>query len=125
MTKKKFYSLCRYVDKTDGNIKAGYLLKEGFDVPNDLGFDLAVYRGSNNSVMPNPRNPKVWYVVDTRSGLSISEGDTKSKAIQSALKRLETVDMEVYKKKCCETEEIYGPYPGHDVMPNLCGLGGN
>lgn len=121
MTKKKFYSLCRYVDKTDGNIKAGYLPNEGFDVPNNLGFDLAVYRATNESVATNYRDIKTWFVVDTRIGLSVAEGSTKKEAIVVALKRLSGLDMEVYNARCVEIEKTYGPCPGHKIMYNLVG----
>ena len=118
MPKKKFYCLCRYKDKTDGKLKAGYLVREGFDVPNDLGFNLAVYRATDEEV-------KTWYVVDTRCGLSVGEGSTKKEAIESSLKRLEAVDMNLYKKKVKDVEKTYGPVPGHGIMFNLCNSSGN
>ena len=119
MPKKKFYSLCRYVDKTDGDIKVGYLPREGADVPNDLGFDLAVYRATDESVVTNYRDTKTWFVVDTRTGLSVGQGDTKNKAIDVALSRLETLDKDEYRKAAKDTEDKYGPVPGHRITYNF------
>lgn len=120
MPKKKFYSLCRYVDKTDGNIKVDYLPGEGADVPNNLGFDLAVYRATDKSVATNYREVKIWFVVDTRTGLSVAEGGTKKEAVENALNRLKGLDMELYNTRCAEFAKTYGPCPGHNVMYNLC-----
>lgn len=120
MSKKKFYSLCRYVDKIDGNIKVGYMPREGFDVPNTLGFDLAVYRATDKTASTSYNKVKTWFVVDTRSGLSITQGGTKKEAIEESLKRLEAIDMEAYQDKIAKLAQEYGPCPGHGVMYNLC-----
>lgn len=113
MSKKKFHSLCRYVDKMDNSMKIGYLPREGFDVPNDLGFDLAVYHSKEKS--------KAWYVVDTRTGLSVGEGDTKKAAIDMTLDRLSKLDMDKYNECVQKAVEQYGECPGHGVMYNFCG----
>jgi hypothetical protein len=119
MAKKKFYSLCRYVEKTTGNIKVGYMPREGFDVPNDLGFDLAVYQAKDSSASPSWNRTKVWFVVDTVTGLSVGQGDTKNKAIDAALSRLETLDKDEYRKAARDTEEKYGPVPGRRITYNF------
>lgn len=119
MSKKKFYSLCRYVEKTTGNIKVGYMPREGFDVPNDLGFDLAVYQAKDSSASTSWNEIKTWFVVDTVTGLSVAQGDTKNKAIDAAFSRLETLDKNQYRKAVRDTEEKYGPVPGRRITYNF------
>ena len=115
MAKKLFYSLCRYKDKTDGTIKCGYLPREGEDVPNDLGFDLGIYRAKDESAATNWKEAKTWFVVDTRCGLSVAEGSTKKEAIGKALDTLSKVDMDKYNEKVRKTAECYGECPGHRI----------
>lgn len=119
MDKKKFYSLCRYREKTTGNVKVGYMSREGFDVPNDLGFDLAVYRAKDSSASTNWNEVKTWFVVDTVTGLSVAQGDTKKQAIDAALSRMETLDKDEYRKAAKDTEEKYGPVSGRRVTYNF------
>jgi hypothetical protein len=119
MPKKKFYSLCRYVEKTTGNVKIGYMPREGFDVPNDLGFDLAVYRAKDSSASTNWNEVKTWFVVDTVTGLSVAQGDTKKQAADAALSRLETLDKDKYRKAVMDTEEKYGPVPIRRIIYNF------
>lgn len=117
MAKKKFYSLCRYFDNaTDTNPKIGYLLREGFNVPNSFGFDLAVYRAKNEEPF---KDTKIWYVVDTRTGLSVAQGRTKNEAIENTLTRLEKIDMTKYNEKVVQMTNEYGPCPGHRISYNL------
>lgn len=113
MPKKKFYSLCRYIDNVDDDIKIGYLPREGYDVPNDLDFDLAVYRSKEKG--------QTWYVVDARTGLSVGDGDTKKAAVDMSLNRLRKLNMDKYNECVHKTVEQYGECPGHGVMYNLCG----
>jgi len=119
MAKKKFYSLCRYTEKTTGNVKVGYMPREGFDVPNDLGFDLAVYCAKDSSASTNWNEVKTWFVVDTVTGLSVTQGDTKNEAIDAALARMETLDKDKYRKAVKDTEEKYGPVPGRRITYNF------
>lgn len=121
MAKKKFYSVCRYKEKTTGETKVGYMPHEGYNVPNDLGFDLAVYRAKDNTASTNWEAEKIWFVVDTRTGLSVAQADTKNAAIEAALSRLKSVSMEAYNFAAAKAAEEYGPYPGHRIMYNLVG----
>lgn len=111
MPKKNFYSLCRYRDKVTKKLKAGYLPREGFDVPNDFHLDLAVYHSKEEDGS--------WYVVDTRTGLSVGQGYTRKEAVSSSLERLSTVDMDEYNKAAAKVAAQYGPCPGHGVTYNL------
>lgn len=119
MSKKKFYSLCRYVEKTTGNIKVGYMPREGFDVPNDLGFDLAVYQAKDSSASTSWNEIKTWFVVDTVTGLSVAQGDTKNKAIDAAFSRLETLDKDKYRDVVKDVESKHGPVPGRRITYNF------
>ena len=119
MSKKKFYSLCRYVEKTTGNIKEGYMPREGYDVPNDFGFDLAVYRAKDSSASPNWNRATIWFVVDTVTGLSVAQGDTKNKAIDAAFSRLETLDRDKYRDVVKDMESKHGPVPGRRITYNF------
>lgn len=113
MAKKKFYALIRYIDKLDGKTKVGYFRREGFDVPNNLGINLAVYRGTD------PRDETVktdWFVVDVDCGLSVGSGETKNKAISNALENLVKIDKEAYAKLKADVSKMYGEMPGHGVM---------
>ena len=112
--KKSFWALCRYMD-ADGKIIAGYLKKEGTDVPNRFGFDLAVYKTVDTSQSDENKKVKVWIVVDTRSGLSIAQGNTKKAAIDAAMQRLLELDMSVYYEKLKKVVEQYGECPGHRI----------
>lgn len=115
MAKKKFYSLCRYIDKTDNNIKVGYMPREGDDVPNNFGFDLAVYRAKDKECS----DYGTWYVVDARTGLSVSEGDTKKEAVANVLSRLESFSEDKYKEAVLSVEKAYGPVPGNRITYNF------
>ena len=121
MAKKKFYALRRYVDKTDGNAKTGYIRCEGWDVPNNLNidgwlFDLGVYKHTKEGDWEHDFQPvDVWYVIDCSCGIAIGEGETKKKAIDNAFARLETVDMTYYRKKVNEALEQYGNPPGRGI----------
>lgn len=115
MAKKVFYTFCRYKDKTDGNVKMGYLPREGFDVPNDFLLDLGVYKATDSSAATNWEETTTWFVVDCRCGLSVASGGTKKEAIQSALDRLGKIDMEVYNKKAYNHVNTYGYPPGHGI----------
>ena len=115
MSKKSFYSLCRYTDKTDGVTKTGYIMRDGENVPNDLGFDLGVYRAKDSSAATNWEEVKTWLVVDTCCGLSVGQGSTKKEAIEIALKRLAKVDMVEYEKARQRTKDSYGECPGHKI----------
>ena len=119
MAKKKFYSLCRYTEKTTENVKVGYMPREGFDVPNDLGFDLAVYCAKDSSASTNWNDVKTWFVVDTVTGLSVAQGDTKKQAVDAALSRMEMLDKDKYRKAVKDTEEKYGPVPGRRITYNF------
>lgn len=121
MAKKKFYSICRYKEKTTGDTKVGYMPREGYDVPNVLGFDLAVYRAKDSTAATNWEAAKIWFVVDTRTGLSVAQADTKNAAIEAALSRLESIDMEAYNIAAAKAAKEYGPCPGHRIMYNLVG----
>lgn len=114
--KRKFYSLSRYKDKTDGNMKIGYLPREGEAVPNDFSLELFVYRATDSSAATNWKEVKTWFVVDEDCGLSVASGNTKKEAINKALEILAKVDMELYHKKREKSIETYGPVPGHGVM---------
>ena len=112
MGKRKFYSLSRYTDKTDGTIKCGYLPREGFVVPNEFGLNLLVYRD---------KEVKTWYVVDEDCGLSIGEGSTKKEAIENAFDKFSKIDMGTYNDSQIKAIEKYGYPPGHVIMYNLHG----
>lgn len=116
MAKRKFYSLSRYKDRVDGKIKTGYFMREGFDVPNNLGLNLAVYRAIDNTASTNWKEVKTWFVVDKDCGLSVGQGGTKNEAITNALEKLVSVDMDLYNNKKEEIKNKYGPVPGHGVM---------
>ena len=116
MSKKTFYSLCRYKDRVDGTVKCGYLSREGENVPNELGFDLGVYRANDCTAATNWEEVKTWFVVDTRCGLSVAQGNTKKEAINKAIDILGKVNMEAYNKKVNKTVECYGECPGHRIM---------
>ena len=116
MAKKVFYGFSRYVDKTDGKTKMGYLPREGFNVPNDFLLDLAVYKATDPSAATNWKEATTWFVVDCRCGLSIASGSTKKEAIQNALDRLSKTDMELYNKKAYHHVETYGYPPGHGIF---------
>ena len=110
MSKKTFYALQRYKDGPDGEMKSGYLKKDGLDVQNDFGLNLGVYKTMETK--PTDITPtKIWYVVDADCGLSIASGDTKAKAVQVALERLKGTDMEVYKEKVRKAIDTYGLPP--------------
>lgn len=121
MAKKKFYSLSRYTDKTDGNTKIGYLPRKGFEVPNTFGINLMVYRAVDETASTRYNEVKTWFVVDEYCGLSIGEGSTKKEAIENAFDRLSKIDMETYNDSQRKAIEKYGYPPGHRVMYNLCG----
>ena len=116
MAKRKFYALARYRDKTDGNLKVGYLPREGFTVENNLGFNLSVYRATDETASTNYKEVKTWFVVDEDCGLSVGQGNTKNNAIANALERLVKIDKEQYRKSIDSAREKYGPVPGHGVM---------
>lgn len=116
MAKKKFfYGFSRYIDKTDGITKMGYLPREGFNVPNDFFLDLAVYKATDSSAATNWKECTTWFVVDCRCGLSVGSGGTKKEAIENALDKLSKVDMNAYNKKTYEHVATYGYPPGHGV----------
>lgn len=115
MAKRKFYALTRYIDTTDGKKKAGYMPKEGEVVPNNLGYNLIVYR-TTDCPSNEPKPIKVWFVVDESCGLAVGKGDTKNKAIANALENLTKVDKDKYESKRAGAIEMYGPVPGHEVM---------
>lgn len=114
MAKKKFYSLSRYKDN-DGDMKSGYLCREGFDVPNDFGLDLAVYRATDATAATNWEQVKTWFVVDCDCGLAIGKGGTKKEAIEDAFEKYSKVDKDLYRKKVAEAKETYGPVPGRAI----------
>lgn len=109
--KRKFYSLTRYIDETCENIKTGYIQRDGFDVPNDFGLDLAVYRSIDTKTQL-----KIWYVVDCCCGLSVGSGYTQREAVSSSLEKLAKVDMKAYAEKAKKSIETYGEVPGHRIM---------
>ena len=121
MLKKRFYSICRYKDKTDGKTKYGYLQREGYDVPNNLGFDLAVYSSMDNPATSDQQRTETWFVIDTRTGLSVAQGASKNDVIDTALSNLEQMDMAWYREIVTKTEAAYGPCPMHKIMYNLIG----
>ena len=116
MAKKVFYTFCRYIDKTDGSVKMGYLPREGFNVPNDFLLDLGVYKATDSSAATNWKETTTWFVVDCRCGLSVASGSTKKEAVQNALDRLGKIDMEVYNKKAYSHVETYRYPPGHRIF---------
>lgn len=116
MGKKTFYSISRYMDRNSGDNKVGYFKREGQDVPNEYGLDLAVYRATDSSAATNWQEVKTWFVVDCSCGLSIGQGSTKKEAIQNAFEKYEKVDKELYRKKVAECLEKFGPMPGHSIF---------
>lgn len=116
MSKKQFYSLHGYVDSVDGNAKIGYLRYNGFDVPNEYGFDLAVYKTVKSGDANNAFKPiGVWYVVDCACGLAVGEGSSRSKAIANAMEKLGKLDEEWYQKKVRSVIDQYGYPPGKGI----------
>ena len=116
LAKKIFYSISRYKEIDGGEVRTGYFKREGQSVPNDFGLDLAVYRATDYSAATNWEEVKTWFVVDCECGLAIGQGGTKKEAIANSIERYEKVDKELYKKKCKECIEKYGPIPGHSIM---------
>lgn len=117
MSKKQFYALHAYVDSVDGNAKIGYLRYDGFDVPNEYGFDLAVYKTVKSGDVKNAFKPiSVWYVVDCTCGLSIGEGPSRPKAVANAMEKLDKLDEEWYKKKVRSVIDQYGYPPGKGIF---------
>lgn len=116
MPKKKFYALHAYVDSVDGNAKIGYLRYDGFDVPNEYGFDLAVYRTTKEGDWKNSwKAIPVWYVVNCACGLAVGEGSSRRKAIANAMERLEKLDEDWYNKKVRSVIDQYGYPPGKGI----------
>lgn len=117
MRKKKFYALHCYVDSVDGNAKIGYLRYDGFDVPNEYGFDLAVYKTVKSGDASNAFKPiGVWYVVDCDCGLAVGEGSSRPKAIANAMEKLKKLDEECYRKKVKSVIDQYGYPPGKGIF---------
>jgi len=108
MAKKKFYSYNRYTDAITGEIKEGYLPREGFNVPNSFGLDLAVYKAPEEKV-------KTWYVVDCRCGLAVGSGGTRDEAVENTMKTLKKVDWKLYFEKREKRLEIQGDPPGYRI----------
>lgn len=113
MPKCNFYALCRYVDKTDGSAKCGYLPKEGYDVPNDLGIKLSVYKSVEQDICCLDKT--VWHVTDVESGLEVGKGDTKKDAIHNAIKSLSMVGKERLEAQRRKIREQYGEMPGYRI----------
>lgn len=114
--KKSFYSYCRYLDKTDGKIKQGFIRREGFGVKNNFGLPLSVYMATDATAATNWHERKTWFVVDEQCGLAVASGDTRKEAEANALEILSKTDMETYNRKKLDFIEKNGPVPGHGVM---------
>lgn len=109
MAKKVFYTLTRDV-REDGTY-VFFTKKEGFDVPNELHLDLAVYNAKKNKEDQNN-----WYVVDCYCGLAVGDGTTKKMAIENALGRLGKLDMEKYRESVKKANEKWGVPPGKGIF---------
>lgn len=110
MPKKIFYSLSRCTDGIQ------YIKREGSDVPNDYGLDLAVYKTVDVNSKDCGKDGKVWHVVDVDCGLSIGSGPTRKLAIEKAFDRLSKVDMETYTSKANESVEAFGTPPNKRIF---------
>lgn len=110
MAKKIFYSLSRCTDGIQ------YIRREGSDVPNNYGLDLAIYNLIDVNSKDAGKGGKVWHVVDVDCGLSIGSVPTRKLAIEKALDRLSKVNMETYTSKANESVEAFGPPPNKRIF---------
>lgn len=113
-TKRKFYVCSRYVDTTDGLTKTGYLPKEGFNVPNDLGIDLAVYKNKEKDL--DCKEVPVWHVTDVVSGLEVAHGKTKKDAINAAFERLKKATNNQLDEIRYKARKQYGEMPDRRIF---------
>ena len=114
MSKRKFYALCQYVDKTDGSLKCGYIFKEGQNVPNEYGIDLAMYKSKEKD--GNGKDIVVWHVVDVESGLGLAAGSTKKKASEAVIMVLLTTPTDKIELARRNVREQYGDMPGKKII---------
>lgn len=117
--KTTFYALLRYKDP-DGSMRMGYIKKQGESVPNNLGISLAVYRTVERSHENSDKEVKVWYVVDTDSGLAVGEGSTKNAAIINALDKIAKAGMEAIQKARDSAKEKIWPDAGWRFLLAQC-----
>ena len=110
--KTSFYALARVVVDRDGKSEMKYFKKTGFDVPNDFGLNLAIYKRAGNE---SGTVETMWFVVDKDCGLSVGEGKTKKAAVQDAFEKLQKLvkagKMDVYRQKQAESIQKFGKIP--------------
>ena len=98
--KSTFYTLTR------GERGLIPLRKEGFSIIG-FPFDAFVYK----TVFKN--GVRKWYLVEGRSGLSISEGNTKKEAVEVAEEHVQKYGVEAILEISRKSTEKYGVMPGY------------
>lgn len=83
----------------------------GYDVPNDFGLDLAVYR---TRMGVRYKFIDTWRVSDKRSGVSACNGETIKEAIDNTFEHFTSIGIETVKEKLNQFMEENGAMPGYD-----------